>query len=80
MFAVRRATTDYLNPVRLNDHLEVWAELAGRGGVSLHFRQQVVRTTDAVLCCGGELTIVCVAAGTLRPTRIPREIVVELDR
>lgn len=80
LFAVRRAAIDYLSPARFNELLEIRSELIGRGGVSLDFRQQVVRTTDDVVCCGGEIKIVCVAAETLRPTRIPKAIVVELDR
>lgn len=80
LFAVRRATVDYLLSARFNDLLEVRSELLGRGGASLEFRQRVVRTTDGVLCCRGEIKIVCVAAETSKPTRIPNEIVVELDR
>ncbi len=80
LFAVRRATVDYLRPARFNDLLEVRSELAGHGGASLDFSQQVVRVDDGVSCCRGEMKIACVAAETLRPVRIPKEIVVELDR
>ena len=76
-FSVRRATIDYLRPALFNDLLTVTVGLTARGGASLDLAQEVVRDTDLV-CCRGAFQVACVDVATLRPARIPKQLVAEI--
>jgi acyl-CoA thioester hydrolase len=78
LFAVRRANLDYLRPARFNDLLIVTTALVRCGGASLDFRQEILREADTTLCCRGEMRVACVDAGTLRPSRIPDNLLAEI--
>jgi acyl-CoA thioester hydrolase len=78
LFAVRRAALDYLQPARFNDLLRITTAVVRCGGASLDFRQEVLREADAILCCRGEVRIACVHAVTLRPHRIPDNLLAEI--
>ena len=77
-FSVRRATVDYLRPAVFNDLLTVTVALTDLGGASLDLIQDVLRDADGVLCCRGAFQIVCVDAATLRPARIPKQLLAEI--
>lgn len=79
IFAVRRVALDYLAPALFNDMLRVSSSLAHAGGASLEFDQAVWRDADDTCCCRGSVKVACLAAGTLRPTRMPAELLSELS-
>jgi acyl-CoA thioester hydrolase len=78
LFAVRRVTIDYLVPARFNDCLTVASRLVRAGGASLEFDQRVMRDADDTCCCRGAVKVACIDAGTLRPTRLPADLLSEL--
>ena len=78
LFAVRRVAIDYLAPARFNDCLSVTSRLVRAGGASLEFDQQVMRDSDGSCCCRGAVKIACMNADTLRPARLPGDLLSEL--
>lgn len=78
LFAVRRAEIDYLRPARFNDLLSVTVDLSASGGASLTFEQEVRRETNATLCCRARVKVACVNENTLRPNRIPDNLLAEI--
>jgi len=77
LFAVRRAEIDYHKPALFNDLLRVTAVLSGSGGASLNFEHQVLREADGTLCCRGRVKVACLNVKTLRPQRIPDNLLAE---
>jgi acyl-CoA thioester hydrolase len=78
LFAVRRIALDYLAPAGLDDCLSVSSELMRVGGASLEFAQQVMRDSDGACCCRASVKIACLHADTLRPARLPGDLLSEL--
>jgi acyl-CoA thioester hydrolase len=78
LFVVRSLSLDYRLGARLDDLLDVTVTLAGRGGASLDFAQQVIRQSDAALCCSARVKIACVAADSLRPKPLPDQLLAEI--
>lgn len=77
VFAVRRASVDYLSPARLDDLLEVVVAVRQLKRASLVFEQQILRGEE--LLCKGEITLVCVDLENFRPTAIPDSIMKEIN-
>lgn len=75
LFAVRRAEVDYLRPARLDDALQVVTEIDRLAGASLDFLQSVRREGETGALCRARVQVVCLRAGDLRPTRIPRSVI-----
>lgn len=71
-FVVRSAAIEYLRPARLDDLLEVVAEIASVGASVIEFRQSVMRGEEAL--CEAIVRIACVRISSFRPARIPREL------
>ncbi len=67
-FVVVAAQIDYRKPARLDDQLQVTAEVQELRGASLEFRQRVLR--DGEVLCAGQIRIACVEGDSLRPARI----------
>lgn len=91
IFAVRAAQLDFLRPGRFNDLLYVSVEAHSRRAASLSFIQQVLRpqegaapgtidAEEAEVLCGGEVQVACLDVKTLRPRRIPRYLLTEIER
>jgi acyl-CoA thioester hydrolase len=78
MFAVRSAAVEYVRPARLNDVLQVSAQLEERRGASLGFVQQVRR--DEEILCQGRIKIVSLDVLTFRPKPIPSSILDKLPK
>ncbi|MCG8486145.1 MAG: tol-pal system-associated acyl-CoA thioesterase [Chromatiales bacterium] len=78
IFAVRHVDVGYHHPARFNDALEVSAAVSRKGRASLTFYQEVVRAEDARILCQGEIKIACVNMKTMRPTPIPKHIMLEI--
>lgn len=72
-FVIRKVAVDFLRPARLEDMLIVGTTLQGFGPASLHFEQEVSSMTGALLC-RGHVRIACVSVDTLRPRRVPRDL------
>jgi acyl-CoA thioester hydrolase len=69
IFVVTDTRLRYLRPARLDDELEVTAELRETGRASLALAQQAWR--GAELLTEGDIRIGCVDAASLRPRRLP---------
>ena len=82
MFVVAGATLRYAHSARLDDRLLVTAELTHAGRASLALQQQAflagAGTDRGHLLCSGRIRIGWVDAATLRPSRIPEEILKKL--
>jgi acyl-CoA thioester hydrolase len=78
IFAVRRLAIDYLAPARLDDRLSVTSRLVRAGGASLEFDQQVMRDGDGTCCCRAAVKVACIDVATLRPARLPGDLLSEL--
>ncbi|MCL7461581.1 tol-pal system-associated acyl-CoA thioesterase [Pseudomonas sp. NW5] len=74
LFVVHSLDTRYLAPARLDDALQVSAEVLELNRASLIFRQQVRRVADDVLLCEGRVTVACVRADSFRPRAIPAAV------
>lgn len=78
LFAVRRAELDYLAPALFNDALTVCVRGVQPGGASLVFDQEIRRSSDQTLCCRGRIKVACIDEKTLRPVRIPENLLAEM--
>jgi acyl-CoA thioester hydrolase len=76
MFIVSRTAMRYLRPARLDDLLEVTVAVRDAARVSLHLEQQALRGME--LLAEGDIRIACVDAPTLKPRRIPDEVLSRL--
>jgi acyl-CoA thioester hydrolase len=77
-FSVRRMSIDYLRPALFNDLLTVTVTLTAVRGASLELAQEVLREADGTVCCRGAVQVACVDAATLRPARIPKQLLAEI--
>jgi len=73
MFVVLETSVRFLRPARLDDELLVTAEVKEWGRASLIIDQQALDRAGALLC-QGNIRIGWVEAATLRPARIPGDI------
>ena len=80
MFVVRRVETDYRQPARYGEELQVVSRIAERTPARLVFRQQVCLAASGVLLVEGMVEVVCVNALTFRPARMPGWLQQLLDR
>jgi acyl-CoA thioester hydrolase len=72
LILVHRIHITYHLPARLNELLQVSAEVAKMGRASLVFRQRVER--GAELLVEADVTLALVDRQTMRPTRMPQEL------
>jgi acyl-CoA thioester hydrolase len=72
IFVVTHTSTHYRAPARLDDALEVTVAVRHTGRASLEVAQQAWRADT--LLAEGEVRIGCVDAASLRPCRIPPDI------
>ncbi|NNF51440.1 MAG: tol-pal system-associated acyl-CoA thioesterase [Gammaproteobacteria bacterium] len=78
LFVIAEAKVKYLRPARFNDLLSVTVELYERRGSSMRFRQQIYRDdTHAEMLCEGDIRAACLDAGSFKPKRIPKELIME---
>lgn len=78
LFAVRRCEVDYRMPARLDDLLSVESVIGDVRGASLTFDQDVNRQADGQLLCRGSVRVACLDAQSLRPTRLPDDLLESL--
>ncbi|MDQ2779985.1 MAG: tol-pal system-associated acyl-CoA thioesterase [Pseudomonadota bacterium] len=77
MFIVSETRVRYHAPARLDDLLDLTVAVRASGQASLNLVQQAWR--GRTLVAEGEIRIACVDSGTLRPRRIPSEVLHALD-
>ena len=80
MFIVGETSVRYLRPARLDDELLVTAELEAAGRASLIIAQRALLRAGGAALAEGTIRIGWVDAATLRPARIPTEILQALNR
>lgn len=76
MFVVHAIDVRYQRPARLDDELQVTARIVENGAAQLLFEQRILRGAEEV--CSGLVRIACVDVATLKPRRIPRELLATL--
>ncbi|MEE8057461.1 MAG: tol-pal system-associated acyl-CoA thioesterase [Pseudomonadales bacterium] len=82
MFVVHSTNSEYLQPARLDDELIATAQVVKSGKAFLVLAQKVYRSktgSDAAsdereLLCQAEVKLACVDKHTIKPKRIPDEI------
>lgn len=77
MFVVRSVSVDYRRPARLDDELIATAKVVEYGKAQLTFEQRILRGDEEL--CGGRVNIACVECETMRPARIPEELLSSLQ-
>lgn len=68
-FVVRRASLEYLRPLRLDDLVTVTTEVADRRSASVRLRQTLVR--DGVVHATIDVTLATIRMSDGRPVRVP---------
>ena len=71
-----RSKVNYRRPARLDDELIISCEPRADGRASVRFVQQVLR--GAELLADADVRVACLAASTLRPTRLPEFVIAEV--
>jgi acyl-CoA thioester hydrolase len=74
MFVVSACTLKYLRPARIDDELVATVALEAAGRAQLTLAQQVRRLPGELLC-EGTVRLGWVDAATLRPARIPNNLI-----
>ena len=75
MFVVSETSVRYLRPARLDDELIVTARVEGAGQASLIIAQQARERHSGALLAEGSIRLGWVEAATLRPARIPSNVI-----
>jgi acyl-CoA thioester hydrolase len=76
IFVVRRCEIDYLSPARLDDLIEVSAEVTKISATSLVMHQEMKK--DDKLLAAMDVVVVCIDSENFRPKKIPQEVVVKI--
>ena len=74
LFVVHSVSARYHAPAKLDDALQVSAQVIELNRASLRFSQQVRRVTDGLLLCEGQFLVACVRADNLKPRAIPEAL------
>ncbi len=81
MFVVHGITSEYLLPARLDDELAVTAEVTKLGKAYMLLEQKVYREQTAAseqgreLLCRAEVKLTCVDKQSIKPKRMPAELI-----
>ncbi len=78
MFVVHSVNAEYLKPAVLDDELQVTAHIIKAGSANLLMEQCVYRHDE--LLCRGEVKIVCVDKQTVKPKRIPADMLAAINK
>ncbi|ARN75084.1 tol-pal system-associated acyl-CoA thioesterase [Oceanicoccus sagamiensis] len=81
MFVVHGIQSEYLLPARLDDKLAVTCEVSKLGKAYMLMAQQVYRISDnqRELLCRAEVKLTCVDRQSIKPRRIPAELIAALS-
>jgi acyl-CoA thioester hydrolase len=80
IFVVGETSVRYRRPARLDDELLVTARVQESGRASLIIAQQAFLQSSRKLLCDGTIRIGWVEADTLKPARIPHNILEALNQ
>lgn len=75
VFAVRRATTEFIAPAVLDDELLVRTGIGRRARVSMTFEQRIIRQDGGATLCAAEIQVASLDAGRFRPCPVPETII-----
>ena len=78
MFVVHAVSAQYFRPAKLDDELVATARVIKVGAAKLVMEQKILRSDE--LLCSGEVEVVCVSKQSMKPRRIPKEIVMILKQ
>jgi acyl-CoA thioester hydrolase len=82
MFIVSQTQLKYSHPALLDDELHISAKVTDVGGASLVIEQSATKaspkTQEQLTLCEGSIKIAWVQVGTLKPSRIPKDIIQRL--
>jgi acyl-CoA thioester hydrolase len=76
VFVVRSLAIEYFKPARFNDALQVTVELIKVGAGQIDLNQRVMRDDEELATA--QVKIVCVRLATMRPVRLPQEIMTRM--
>jgi tol-pal system-associated acyl-CoA thioesterase len=76
MFVVRNVAIEYRRPAKLDDALIATARIIEHRAAQLTFEQRILRGDEDL--CGGRVNIACVDRATLKPKRMPEELMTAL--
>lgn len=79
MFVVHSVQTEYVKPARLDDELFATVRILKAGKTFLAMEQNIYQQGSEELVCKGEVKIACVDKKTIRPKRIPEDILAALQ-
>lgn len=79
IFIVRKATVNYLCPMVYNDVVRVTSALASHRGTQFVVDHEIIRIRDGVTIATGQIEIACLNKHTLRPVRVPKELIAIFD-
>lgn len=74
LFAVRRVQVEYQSPALFNEALTLVSTLTRAAGASLDFEQSLQRNHEPTRCCLARVKVACIQARTLKPTRLPDDL------
>ena len=77
VFAVHRASVDFIKPARFNDLLDVTVRIARRGRASMTFVQSVRRGAQTL--CQGEIKVACIDEASFVPRPLPAAVRARLE-
>jgi acyl-CoA thioester hydrolase len=89
IFVVVSMEIQFIRPAVFNDALLVTVQPIKRAPASLMLRQEVVRTqrhdvaqsgSDVDVLCRAEVRIACLMQDQMRPTKMPNNLLMELDK
>lgn len=72
LFVVRGVEATYHRPARLDDALTVQSRLTSLSRVALRFEQSIERDGETLV--SGSSDVICVGAGSMRPSRMPEPL------
>lgn len=79
LFAVRRIDTRFIFPARLEDELEVSADVEHLRAASLTLNQRMVRAGDARLLATARVEVACLSADRFAPARMSEPLRAAID-
>jgi len=78
LLVVHSAQINYRRSARLDDQLQVTAQIEKLARTNVEFKQQVLRGSE--LLCEGLIRIACVDATSMKPSAIPTDMHRQLDQ
>ncbi len=85
IFAVRRASVEYVKPARFNDELLILTSISAMRRVSITFEHNIYLQREyakagerAPLLCSGVVEVASLDGDAFKPTHIPSHLVMEL--